>query len=89
VPIDRRLYEQWDEAPMRWEDHLMEPHFVHLPLMEETLSGVWAEVAVEGIVMFERELIVSRQLVHIRQQIASGTIARRVVHGQHYWVEVA
>ncbi|MFN2441652.1 MAG: toxin-antitoxin system HicB family antitoxin [Thermoanaerobaculia bacterium] len=89
VPIHRSLYQQWDEAPMRWGAHLIEPHFVHLPPEEENLSGVWAEVAVEGIVLFERELIVSRQLVRIRQQIASGTIVRRVVHGQHYWVEVA
>jgi hypothetical protein len=89
VPIHRRLYEQWDEGPMRWGDHLIEPHFVHLPHEEKNLSGVWAEVAVEGIVLFERELIVSRQLVRIRQQIASGSIVRRVVHGQNYWVEVA
>jgi predicted nucleotidyltransferase len=89
MPIHRRLYERWDEVPMRWGDHLIEPHFVHLPPKDESLSAVWAEVAVEGIVLFERELIVSRQLVQIRQKIASGTIVRRVVHGQRYWVEVA
>jgi HEPN domain-containing protein len=47
---------------------------VPLPPKDESLSGVWAEVAVEGIVLFERELIVSRQLVRIRQKIAAGTI---------------
>ena len=89
VPIHRSLYEPWDEEPMRWGDHPIEPHYVHLPSEEVALSGVWAEVAIEGIVLFERELVVSRRLVRIRQKIAAGSIVRRVVHGQHYWVEVA
>lgn len=89
LPITRTLYEEWDALQLQWGGHLVEPHFVHLPPEADVLSGVWAEVAVEGIVLFERELVVSRRLVRIRQQIASGAIVRRVAHGQHYWVEVA
>ncbi|MBW3670612.1 MAG: nucleotidyltransferase domain-containing protein [Acidobacteria bacterium] len=89
MPIHRRLYREWDSSPMRWGDHLIEPHFVYLPPDDGSLSGVWAEVAVEGIVLFERELIVSRRLVQIRRRIASGAMVRRSVHGQHYWVKVA
>ncbi len=89
TPIHRTLYEDWDDSPLRWGGHLVEPHFVHLPSEENILSGVWAEVAVEGIVLFERELVVSRRLVQVRRQIAAGSIVRRRAHGQHYWVEVA
>ncbi|HEX7705176.1 MAG TPA: nucleotidyltransferase domain-containing protein [Thermoanaerobaculia bacterium] len=88
-PIDRDLYRMWDEQPLTWEGHPVEPHFVHLPASGSAVSSVWAEVAVGGIVLFEREFAISRQLVAIRELIAAGRIVRRTIHGQPYWVEAA
>ncbi|HUO84600.1 MAG TPA: toxin-antitoxin system HicB family antitoxin [Thermoanaerobaculia bacterium] len=88
-PIERGLYRAWDRTPLSWEGHSVEPHFVHPPQPGAPLSSVWAEVAVGGIVLFERDLLLSRQLVGIRERIASGQIVRRSIHGQPYWVEAA
>jgi predicted nucleotidyltransferase len=88
-PIDRSLYRAWDERPLSWEGRPVEPHFVHLPAPGNAVSSVWAEVAVGGIVLFEREFALSRQLVAIRELIAAGRIVRRMIHGQPYWVEAA
>ncbi len=89
VPIGRWLYHEWDESPISWNGHPLEPHFVHLPRPGVRTSGIWPEVALEGVVLFEQDLVVSRLLVGIRRQIASGQIVRRRVHGQPYWVEAA
>jgi hypothetical protein len=88
VTIGRRLYHSWDETPLGWAGHSVEPHFVHLPPPDARISGMWAEVATDGIVLFERGLLVSKRLVAIRQEIADGRLVRRRVHGQPYWVEV-
>jgi len=87
--IDRGLYRSWDEAPLYWDGHLLEPHFVHLPDSGSRLSGLWAEVAVDGVVLFDRDMMVSKRLVEFRREIASGRIYRRHSHGQSYWVGVA
>jgi len=87
--IDRGLYRSWDEAPLFWDGHLLEPHFVHLPEPGSRLSGLWAEVAVDGVVLFDRDMRVSKRLVAFRREIASGRIYRRRSHGQSYWVGVA
>jgi hypothetical protein len=86
--IDREIYRRWDVAPLRWNDHPVEPHFVHLPRPGARISGTWAEVAVDGVVLFERGLTVSRRLVELRQKVVSGGVVRRRSHGQSYWVEV-
>jgi predicted nucleotidyltransferase len=87
--IDRDLYRRWDEAPVTWGGHPVEPHFVHLPEPGGRISGTWAAVAVDGVVLFERDLLVSRRLVELRRVIVSGRLAQRRSHGQSYWVEVA
>lgn len=89
VPVIRALYGRWDEAPVRWEGRRVEPHFVHLPVPGEPPSGTWAEVAVDGIVLFDRDLTVSRTLVRIRRLIVEGGLVRREVHGQPYWMEAS
>jgi len=89
VTLTRELYRRWDESPVRWEERRVEPHFVHLPAGNDRVAGLWAEVAVDGIVLFERGLAVSRRLVALRRDIAAGRVVRRTVHGQPYWVEAA
>jgi predicted nucleotidyltransferase len=89
VPLRRALYRRWDEAPVAWGGRPVEPHFVHLPRPEETVAGLWAEVALDGVVLFDRGLELSTRLVRVRRDIAAGRLVRRVVHGQPYWTAVA
>ena len=87
--LRRELYEAWDAEPLEWEGHPIEPHFARLPEPGSPPSGLWAEVAVEGLVLFERGLGVSRWLAEVRGRIAAGSLVRRSSHGHPYWVEAA
>lgn len=87
IRIERSLYQQWDEEPLTWKGHPVEPHFVHLPEPGERVSALWAELSVDGVILFERGFAISRYLVHVRSEIADGRLTRRTVHAQHYWVE--
>lgn len=89
VAITRDLYRRWDEAPLAWTGHPIEPHFVHLPAEHHPPSGLWGEVAVDGIVLFERDLRLSFRLAALRRSLIEGRFRRRVVHGRGYWMEVA
>jgi predicted nucleotidyltransferase len=89
LKLGRNLYLAWDEAPITWRGRRVEPHFVHLPEPKRVLLGLWAEVAVDGIVLFTRDLRLPSLLVRLRHDIAAGRIVRRVVHGQPYWTEAA
>lgn len=89
VPINRSIYRHWDAEPIAWNDRPIEPHFVHLLEENRRPSGLWAEVAIDGIVLFERDLRLSSRLVAVRRLLAEGRLCRRVVHGQGYWTEVA
>jgi len=89
VSLTRELYRRWDETPADWAGHPVEAHFVHLPAPDAVTGGVWAEAAIDGVVLFERRLAVSRRLAAVRRHILSGRLVRRVVHGQPYWAEVA
>ena len=89
VALTRELYRRWDEGPVIWDGREVEPHFVHLPDPDAVTGGVWAEAAMDGVVVFERRLSVSRRLAAVRRHILSGRLVRRRVHGQPYWAEVA
>lgn len=87
VPICRALYRKWDQDSEGVQR--LDPHFVHLPCTGPGITSVWAEVALEGVVLFERGLELSRYLVRVRREILKGRIVERWTHGQRYWVEVA
>lgn len=89
VKLTRELYRRWDAVGFRWDDHPVEVHFIRFPEPDGRLSGLWAEVALDGLVLFERDLMVSRTLAGIRRRIAAGELIRREVRGQTYWVEAA
>ena len=85
IPLTRALYRAWDEGPdVTWRGHRIDPHFVRTPT-DASYSGMWAEVALDGIVLFDRDWRVSAHLSRVRQAIASGRLVRGVVHGQPYW----
>lgn len=87
--LSRDLYLAWDEAPIWSHGSRVEPHFVHIPEPTRTLVGLWAEIAIDGIILFTRDLTLPSLLARVRRDIAAGRIIRRVVHGQPYWTEVA
>jgi hypothetical protein len=87
IKIRRDLYHLWDEQPIYWQGHRVEPHFVHLPPGERLATGLWAEVAVDGIMLYTRDLRLPETLARVRRDIADGRIVRRIAHGQPYWVE--
>ena len=87
LAITRELYRAWDAAPLHWGSHLVEPHFVHAPDDDARVTGGWAEVATEGIVLFERGFELSRLLARIRRRILTQHLTRRRAQGQPYWVE--
>lgn len=89
VPITRALYREWDGAVPSWGGRDVDLHFVHLPDPAAAVSGSWAEAAVCGIVLHDRDLVVSRRLTAIRGRIASGELVRRMAQGQPYWVHEA
>ena len=87
LPISRNLYRHWDDAPrLSWQGLEVEPHFVHLLPEGEVPSGLWGEVATDGVILFERGFEVSRRLAEVRRRIADGDIVRRSADGQAYWV---
>jgi predicted nucleotidyltransferase len=89
VGLTRGLYRRWDQRPITWNDRPVDPHFAHVPRRDEDPTGLWAEVAVSGIVLFERGDRVSAHLVRVRSAIADGKLVRKISHGQPYWTVAA
>jgi predicted nucleotidyltransferase len=87
--ITRALYTLWESEPLDWSSRPVQAHFVRLPEPRARISGLWAEAAIEGVVLYDRDLSVARRLVEIRRRIVAGEIVRREIHGQPYWVEAA
>jgi predicted nucleotidyltransferase len=87
--LTRGLYREWDADPPTWEAREVDVHFAHLPAIDAPVSALWAECAIDGIVLFERDYALSKLLACIRREIAAGRLVRRTAHGQPYWSEVA
>jgi hypothetical protein len=86
LDLSRSLYARWDEDPLIAGNHRVEPHFVHLPATAPDAVGLWAEAAVDGIVLFARDLAIASVMAALRRQIADGRVRRKSAHGQPYWV---
>lgn len=89
VRLARGLYRRWDLHPITWNDRPVDPHFAHVPRRDDDPAGLWAEVAVSGVVLFERDDRVSTHLVRVRGAIAEGKLVRKISHGQPYWTVAA
>lgn len=88
IAVTRALYRAWDEQTVAWHGRPVDPHFVHLPT-GRAVTGLWGEVAIDGVVLFERDWRLSAYLARVRRAIAEGRLVRRLVHGQPYWTEAA
>ncbi|NDE18019.1 toxin-antitoxin system HicB family antitoxin [bacterium] len=86
VAVTRSMLARWDGQPMTHEHRPVEAHIVSLPGPAHPVSGIWAELSIDGIVVFERDFRVSRVLAHARSEIAEGRLQRRHSHGQNYWI---
>ena len=82
--IDRDYYGRW--RPPRMGGHEISPLFVQLPNQADEMRGLWLEAALDGIVIFDRRLNVSRYLAHVRGRVARGHVRRMTAQGHPYWV---
>lgn len=86
VALTRDLYRTAGAVSFSWDGHPVQIQIVHMPdAGGVTGGGFWPEIALDGIVMFERGVELSRRLVAIRRAIADGRLVRRTAHGQPYW----
>ncbi len=85
--ITRSLYREWEERARAWDGREVDLHVVHLPAADDRVSGSWAEAAVCSIVLYDRNLALSRRLIGIRERIAAGRLVRRMAQGQPYWLD--
>lgn len=86
IKLTRDLYRRWDDFWSATPHDKTEIHFAHKPKSTGVSTGFWCEIALDGIVLFEKEFSVSSHLVRIRREIADGMIMRQNVHGQSYWI---
>lgn len=95
APVTRALYRTWDaalaeEPAVRGLGPNVNPHFAHLPggaagSAPDGGGALWLEVALHGIILWQRTWAVSRWLGDARQRMAEGAIRRHHAHGQPYW----
>lgn len=83
----RAMYRSWDREPSTWDGRRVEAHLVRLTGNLEAPTALWAEIAQEGIVVWERDFRLSRRLAVLRKQLAGSGVQRRTLHGQPYWTE--
>ena len=84
VTLDRDIYARWQFH--RFNAREVAPLFVHIPGTGERIGGLWFEVALDGIVLYDRDLHLSRFLSRVRELVAEGRVKRMVTHGHPYWV---
>jgi len=88
--LSRELYRRWDSLSVPSEGAEIpgsfSPQFAVLPGDVSDAGGLWFEVALEGIVLWERDRAVSRSLRGIRTAMAAGLLRRSTIHGTPYWV---
>jgi predicted nucleotidyltransferase len=85
LPLTRSLYARWDAEALAWDGRPVEVHLVHLPAPGDAPSGVWGEVALDGLVIHEQGHRVSAYLAEVRRAIADRRFVRKVVGGVPYW----
>lgn len=89
VQLTRELYAEWDRLAERHPDALSRdwsPHFCRLPASPEDAGSLWFEAAIDGIVLWDRSLAVSRFLASLRRYLLAGGRTRRTAYGVPYWV---
>lgn len=86
-PLRRDLYRRCEGADLVWDGHPVQIQVVQLPPVDEIRGGLWPEIALDAIVLTERDFRLSRHLVAVRRAIVEGRLVRRTAHGQPYWTD--
>jgi len=89
VALTRDLYTMWDDLALENPEELgrgVSPHFSRLPEDPARAGSLWLEVAVDGIVQWDRSLGVSMFLGTLRRYLLSGAVERKTSYGIPYWV---
>jgi hypothetical protein len=87
LALSRTLYARWDEEPVVINGRRAEPHYVTMPPPGSAPPvGLWAEAAIDGVVLFCRGLELHARLAAVRRELVEGRVVRKTVHGQPYWV---
>lgn len=84
IIITKDVYLKWDQLSKNLSEEVS-VHFVNLPQNLYSLSGLWCEVSLEGIILFDDELNVSKFLVRLRDEIFNGSYKSAYSHGHRYW----
>jgi hypothetical protein len=85
LEVTRSLYAPWDDVDRVIDGHRVEPHFVQMRASPDPISGFWAEIALDGIIVYDPDHELSRELIRIRQEILSGRLVRRSAGGHSWW----
>ncbi|MBN1962182.1 MAG: nucleotidyltransferase domain-containing protein [Deltaproteobacteria bacterium] len=87
--IERSLYHLWEKleaAAISIKGHMVSPQFVALPASSSQFGGLWYEVALDGILLWDCKGAVAKALVFLRHQMLNGMISRHETHGHPYWI---
>jgi predicted nucleotidyltransferase len=85
--LNRGLYERWDDFAARARiSKRISPHFCRPLQTCDDAGSLWFEIALEGIVLWERELSLSGNLARLRHFMLENNIRRRFSYGVPYWV---
>ena len=97
--LSRKYYEEWNQLvdqrrnkgqiqppwpPLR----KISPHFVQLPKDPLSIGGLWYEVSIEGIILWQQGNEVQNILRNIRHLISEGKLQRKYSHGHPYWIKM-
>ena len=85
VEITRSLYLPWDDGDLTLDGHRVEPHYVRMRAPDEAITGLWAEIALDGAIVYDPDLTLSRELSRIRRAILGGDLVRRSAGGRSWW----
>lgn len=86
APIQRGLYQWWEETIPKIQSFELSPHFVNLPKHLPEAGGFWFEIALHSVVLYQKKKSLSRWLVRVKELIDSGVVQRQWSNGHPYWV---
>jgi predicted nucleotidyltransferase len=84
---NRALYRELEKkVDLSGRGHTVNPAPVSLPRDPRDAGSLWLEVALDGVVLWERGSRVSGLLRELRRQMAAGEVRRALAYGQPYWI---
>lgn len=86
VEITRSLYSWWDEDIKFSGEAALNPHFAGFPDNLEEVGGIWLEVALHHVILYQHGKKVERLFRNLSDLIDKGAARRLVSNGHPYWV---